>query len=128
MLQLQLSGRGYDADSGANYEQMLIRHPLLAKQYVSYSCWWFFVSLAVSVLMFVCRLVQGEGKNRKKVLRLCLAPFLSLGGLMVFYTLRGAGIADYKQTIVFAEIWVILALYGMRSEPLYEGTAETESI
>lgn len=123
VLRLQLSGRGYASCSGANYEQMFLHRPLLAKGYVSYSCWWFFVSLAVSALSVVCALAGGERPCGRKNGWFWLVVLLSLVSLAAFYTLRGAGAADYKKTIAAAQMWVILALYGMRSKPYDEKAA-----
>ena len=114
LLQWQLTGHGYDSASGRNYEIMLMRHPSLTKYYVTYSCWWFGIFMGTAALLVLLRLVAGE--------KLCNRRTVFFGGMAVvwmlvtamYYTLRGAGIADYKFTVTATELWICFALFSMR--------------
>lgn len=116
ILQMQLTGRGYDSYSGRNYEIMSMRHPLITRTYLDYSCWWFAVFLGVTALLAVTRgrsglkIAPGDSLDFLAVWAVCV------GGILCFYIMRGAGIADYKCSIAATELWTLWALYCMGSE------------
>lgn len=142
LLPLQLEGRGYDAHSGRNYENMRNAHPLLTRRYVEYGCWWFGMMLVLLLLLAaVKRLGQepakgcpanicapepcedeacrpGAGEKRRKERRLWLKTTVlylaAAGALAAGYTLRGAGRMDYKYSVAVNELWLILALLFLR--------------
>ena len=119
VLQAQLTGRGYDSYSGRNYEIMFMRHPLLTKYYVGYSCWWFGVSLAVTVFLAGARLTLEKDFFRKGISAFLAVMLFSMGSVVFFYTMRGAGIADYKCTVAVAVFWMILSFYCMAGKPVF---------
>lgn len=113
VLQLQLSGRSYAFISGRNYEIMGMNTPRLTKYYVAYSCWWFFVALGSTALLAMSGCVAGE---RFVSLRKPILPVVAVIWSVVivcFYTMQGAGIADYKYTIAVASLWSLFALVVM---------------
>lgn len=122
IVQLQLVGEAYDSYTGRNYENMREATPILTKHYVNYSSWWFGVSLtlslvgSVSVLIDSCRMrsvaemVRAEKKRRR---RNVLAVMVSIGLASVWvavFTLRGAGVMDYKWTIAVNQLWIVWAV------------------
>ena len=106
------------AVSGAlyGYEIMSMRHPLITRTYLDYSCWWFAVFLGVTALLAVTRgrsglkIAPGDSLDFLAVWAVCV------GGILCFYIMRGAGIADYKCSIAATELWTLWALYCMGSE------------
>lgn len=113
VLQLQLMGVGYDSYSGRNYEIMLMNSPRLTKHYVDYSCWWFFCSMGLAVLLLGAR-CAAEGLRsffRKSAFPIVTA--VSLAAVVFFYTMQGAGMADYKKTVAAAGMWSLMALWGI---------------
>lgn len=139
VLQLQLTGRGYDSYSGSNYDIMRSNAPELTAAYVDYSCWWFAVGLGLTALMLCGRLLQllpagGETKAAKKAsvweyLKQSLGvmmPCAVVGGCVIlWYTLSGGGMMDYKHSILIDYLWAawLMALAAPGKERL-ENTAD----
>lgn len=113
VLQLQLSGRSYAFVSGRNYEIMGMNRPRLTKYYVAYSCWWFFAALGATVLLILSGCVAGEWLFSLSKLKFLAVVVIWSGVLVCFYTMQGAGIADYKYTIAVACLWSLLAIVAM---------------
>lgn len=113
VLQLQLSGRSYAFISGRNYEIMGMNHPRLTKYYVAYSCWWFFAALGATVLLILSRCAAEKRLVSLSKLKFCAVVVIWSGILVCFYTMQGAGIADFKYTIAVASLWSFLALMAM---------------
>ena len=116
VLQLQLSGRAYDSCSGRNYEIMFMHHPLLTKYYVDYSCWWFFVAVGSAALTAVAGCTAGARRVSLPKAVFLAVNVAAMGGIVLYYTLQGAGIADYKLTVAAAQLWILFALWGMGKE------------
>ena len=121
VLPLQLSGRGYESYSGRNYEVMFLNHPRLTKRYVDYSCWWFFA--AAGAALPAAFLQRAAGAKGKKVpggrapwrgsLFFMAAAAAWMGLLVCYYTMRGAGIGDYKCTVAVSCLWTAAAVRVM---------------
>lgn len=118
VLPMQLKGHGYDSYSGYNYETMRMNAPLLTKYYVSYSCRWFAIMLVTSLsCLFIGRFC--ESISRKKLadsMWSVAAVILSVCIMLLFYTMRSAGMMDYKCLYIVNQIWVIGALSMWRKE------------
>ncbi|MDE5589137.1 MAG: hypothetical protein K2J60_08365 [Acetatifactor sp.] len=115
ILPLQLEGDAYDSYSGRNYEMMRNGTPILAKYYVKVSCGWFTVSLVLLAGAVVLDCIGRFSQTRKsaKAWRERLAgvfPFfavvISAGVLVLFFTMQGAGIMDYKYTVWVNQLWI----------------------
>lgn len=117
VLQLQLTGRAYAAYSGRNYEIMRHYSPVLTKRYVDYGCWWFEVSVGIAaVLLGLAFLVKGKKAFSKETVLQALLALFSLGGMILWYTMQGAGVMDYKKTIAVTWFWGIFAILSMRRQ------------
>lgn len=108
-LQLQLEDRGYTSYSGRNYDIMRMKEPGLTKVYVDYGSWWFTAGLALMVLWQPLHWIHRKLKKtkacelRKMVLCFCC---IAIGGSMIlWYTLQGAGMMDYKNTVPVVLFW-----------------------
>ena len=110
VLQLQLSGKAYAFVSGINYDIMGMNSPWLTKYYVAYSCWWFFVALGAAMLLALTGYMAGEWHFSLKKLVFPVVAVIWLVILVCFYTMQGAGLADYKYTIAVASMWTLLVL------------------
>lgn len=110
VLQMQLSGIGYDSLSGRNYEMMAMRHPIMTKFYVSYSSWWFWLSLGIAVLLLPVRFMAGDKLFLRRYLAFGTVAALWMAAIVLYYTMQGAGIADYKCTLAAGQLWYILVL------------------
>ena len=115
ILPLQLEGDAYDSCSGRNYEMMRNGMPILTKYYVKVSCGWFTVSLALLTGAVVLHCIGRFSQTQKsaKAWRERLAgvfPFfavaISAGVLVLFFTMQGAGIMDYKYTGWVNQLWI----------------------
>lgn len=109
----QLQGVGYESYSGRNYEIMKMRTPGLTKQYVQYGNWWFGVGV---VLALCCKLMK---KAKLKTAYFLPANvwgcriILILTGLTMAagYTMSGAGMMDYKNTLFLTTLWYVWMVY-----------------
>ena len=120
VLQAQLTGVGYDSFSGRNYEMMMMFHPAMTKFYVSYSCWWFWVSLMIAALLLLMGLIEGHERFNRRYLVFGAVAVLWSAVMVLYYTMQGAGIADYKCTLAISQLWCVLAVVichgGLQSE------------
>lgn len=116
VLQQQLTGVGYDSWSGVNYGVMAMEHPTLTKYYVNYGCWWFWTAFGITVL-FLASLKAGGRRLFQKGYALRLAVYAVSGGaILIYYVMRGSGIADYKCTLAVSVMWAVPALFCIRKE------------
>ena len=117
ILPLQLQGRAYDAYSGRNYELMMSHTPILTSRYVRYSCWWFGWMLAVTVLLWITGRLAGQRAENRPGLTGVLLCMLTFGLIVVWYTMRGAGVMDYKCTVAVNLFWMAVALTVPQGNP-----------
>lgn len=126
ILPLQLQGRAYDAYSGRNYERMMSHTPILTSRYVRYSCWWFGWMLAMAALLWITeRLAGRRAENRPGSAGVLLCMF-TFGLIVVWYTMRGAGMMDYKCTVAVNLFWMAVALTVWQGNPSAGMTGEVE--
>ena len=116
VLQEQLKGTGYDSYSGRNYEIMAMEHPVLTKHYVDYSCWWFAAALGGTVLFLTALKAAGRKLIKKGGVLLLAAYLVPVGGILTYYVMRGAGMADYRCTLAVSTMWTVSALFCMGKE------------
>ena len=127
VLPLQLKGRSYDSHSGVNYGMLTMEHPLFTKYYVWYSCLWFWASLGAAALLKSLRVFRrGPRKNAgaSAVKGFLITAVSWLGAVVLYYTMQGAGTADYKYTAAAAVLWAVPSLLEMTGGP-EEHTAES---
>jgi len=109
-----LTGRGYASLCSRNYETMREEHPLLAGYYISYSSWWMATGILILLLgvamCMVCRFLKPQpgtcsgGSTGRNVARIALVSTVLLTAF--WYTLQGAGVWDYKQTLLVGAVWM----------------------
>lgn len=129
VLQRQFTGKIYDSYSGRNYDIMRSKTPFLTKYYMDYSCMWFGAGLVLTAVLEGVRLAAGlteKAERRKRLQKLCrwlltaVCCVFSSGVLVLVYTLRGAGMMDYKKSIAVTLLWIcwMLSSYlrGMREQ------------
>ena len=116
LLQQQLRGIGYDSYSGRNYEIMAMERPVLTKQYVGYSCWWFAVMLGIVAMFSVARIASSIKLFGKGKFFFPAVYAVSAGGILIYYVMRGSGMADYKCTLAVSAVWTVLPLCCMGKE------------
>ena len=121
VLQLQLAGKGYDSCSGVNYANMLERTPGLSALYMTYGCRWFGLALVLTVLLCL--------QEKKKIrFPICFSVIYSLV-LIALYTLRGAGLMDYRKTIVVVMLWLAWMIHVLMDASCFnENEKESESL
>lgn len=135
-LDKQLKGGGYDSYAGRNYEIMRERTPGLTGRYVRYACWWFPVGVALGGLMLLAagvrcvvrkagiaeevpaKEVPAKEKTGSARCGRCACVVLCLFSavfMILFYTLRSAGMMDYKNAVFVTQLWYVWMLLGVRS-------------
>lgn len=110
ILPMQLRGETYASYSGRNYEHMFLHTPVLTKYYVNYSCWWFGVMLGVTVVLTLIRRPAYFRRSSRKEAAAVLLCLLWAGLTAALYTMRGAGIMDYKCTVAVNLLWLVWAV------------------
>ncbi len=113
VLQEQFKGIGYDSCSGKNYEIMGREHPVLTKYYFNYGCWWFVTAAMCTALFLISAAVSGEARLQRKTLLSGAGCLVSCGVILIYYVMRGAGIADYKLTLAVSALWTVGTLCCM---------------
>lgn len=118
VLQQQLAGNGYEAYSGRNYEIMGMHTPGLAGYYMNYGSYLFIAGVFLAAILLLLRrmrndshMVKGEMTCKKTVCRQ-VTMFLISGALVpvLYYSMQGAGMMDYKKTIGVTLLWVVWML------------------
>ena len=119
VLQRQLTGKAYDSYSGRNYDIMRAGMPQLTEYFLNYSCWWFAAGLCVAGAVqaaVIGKAFYGAWRRKGsltfhggKVLSVLICLFTS-GVLVLLYSLRGAGMMDYKKSIAVTLLWLLWAL------------------
>lgn len=126
ILPLQLQGRAYDAYSGRNYELMMSHTPILTSRYVRYSCWWFGWMLAMAVLLWITGRLAGRRAENRPGLAGALLCMFTLGLSVAWYTVRGAGVMDYKCTVAVNLFWMAAVLTVWQGNPADVMSGEVE--
>lgn len=125
VLPLLLDGDAYDSFSGRNYEMMRNGTPVLTKYYVRISCGWFTASLVLltGAAAAVCigrasgmRKSPKTWKERLSEIFPFLAAAVSAGTAVLFFTMQGAGIMDYKYTVWVNQLWIAGCIMILGSE------------
>lgn len=106
VLQIFLTGRGYDTYSNRNYDFFLENTPGLSKAYMDYGSWWFIVAAVLSALLQVMQLPGSAVKEKKETAGGVLCCLTAAGAMILWYTMRGAGMQDYKNTILVIQLWM----------------------
>lgn len=121
ILPLQLSGGAYDSCSGRNYEIMRDSAPVLTKYYVRTACGWFGASLVLAALGAAISCIRGKIGKRdilSGAVPVIVTAF-SAAAVILYFTVQGAGIMDYKYTFWINQLWIlgsIKILLGRRAE------------
>ena len=112
-LQLFLMGRGYDTGI-RNYDFFLEYTPRLSKVCMDYGSWWFCVAavltVALQVLQSMYQLLYGRRDRGKGTVQTVLCCLVTAGVMVLWYTVAGAGLLDYKKTAVIVELWMAWAV------------------
>lgn len=108
-LPFQLGSVLMKTNSGRNYEILLNHTPVLTGCWFRFGWWWFDVAgiLGIVSLGFqrkICKLREG------------ILWGLTLLGVVVFYTLREAGMCDYKRVTAVTIMWIVVILLVARKE------------
>lgn len=129
IIKRQLSGLGYMSLTARNYDMMKRSTPILTKYYVNYFLEWFMAALIILIICamatavnLLCNVLSStkqirqsekEGSKkagRQKIISL-LILFLTAACMCARYVLMGAGIMDYKRTIMITMLWIMLMLF-----------------
>ena len=113
ILPLQLTVDAYDSCSGRNYEIMRNETPVITKYYVKVSCRWFAASLVLLTAGMAMRCMKILSKMRKSGVFPFLAVAFSAGAAVLFFTMQGSGIMDYKYTVWINQLWVVLGIMAV---------------
>lgn len=108
VVQRQLTGKVYDSYTGRNYDVMRTNTPQLAEYYLNYSCWWFGMGMCLAVLQQLLVLLKEKRSfwSVGKITAL-LGWMLMILGVVFYHTMRGAGMMDYKKSIVVILLWIV---------------------
>lgn len=107
VVQRQFEGKANDSYSAHNYDMMRMQSPVLTEAVFHYGCWWFVPGLVVAGVLQVLQMFwEKKGFwNGEKVIIL-LGWMLTVVAVVLYYTLQGAGMMDYKKSIVVILLWL----------------------
>lgn len=123
VVQRQFDGKAYDSYTGRNYDIMREKEPVLTKYYMDYGCRWFAAGLAITTVVglmcaawYLVKRLQGkaESANYAGVVYAVMLCLCTSGVLVLFYSLRGAGMMDYKKSIAVTLLWILWMLLVCR--------------
>lgn len=114
ILQQQLEGNAYESYSGRNYEIMRNESPILTRYYVNYGSWWFAAAIILTAVLEIARLAAGEKPWRRGEGLFALVVVCGAGFSVLWYVMQGAGIMDYKYTVLINQIWFVWSLKMIR--------------
>lgn len=116
VVQRQLTGDAYDSYSGTNYDIMREKTPVLTKYYMDYGCRMFVVGVVAATCIVLCRFAGGRRfRVDANHIVAALTVLCTVGLLVLLYTLRGAGMMDYKKSIAVTSLWIVgilIAAFG----------------
>ena len=113
-LPMLLQGRGYDSYSNRNYDFFLEYTPGLSKAYMDYGSWWFVTMLPLAAALRMIRLFDSGRPDKKKRAIFVLCCVLTTGFMVLWYTMQGAGMMDYKNTVVVLQLWMAWTMLPIR--------------
>lgn len=102
---MHMEGRAYDSYTGRNYETMRAHAPVLTKYYVKYGCWWFGCGLMLAFILFMLEIAAGGAGLRGAAFPLAVCA-LTGAAVALLYTMRGAGLMDYRCTVGVNQLWL----------------------
>lgn len=105
-LREQLDGKGYEAYSGRNYEIMGMHTPGLTGYYMNYGSYLFVVGVFLAALLHMLGWLQNRGRIAKDAILLVFGALVPV----LYYSMQGAGMMDYKKTVGVTLLWVIWIL------------------
>ncbi len=114
VFQRYVDGSFFDSYTGRNYEVMRAHMPVFTRHYLEYSCWWFGYGLFLAAGLTVLRILTEEISLPKREVLSATICILAAVVLVLLFTMRGAGMMDYKCTIAVNELWLIWTLSRMR--------------
>ena len=98
-----LAGRGYSSYCARNYEVMRQECPALTGYYMDYTAWWFVAGIVIAAIVQLLGLFK---KHKRKVFQVVLFS-VSAGAMIIWYTMCGAGLWDYKNTLFVGAMWLV---------------------
>ncbi len=107
LLQLLLSGRGYDSFSGRNVDIMMTGDPRLTETLLKYSSWWLLMGIAAMVLVGMIYGIRHTSVKRGLFWQIFGVCVITAGGMIVWYTMRDAGCLDYKNGLLPGSLWLV---------------------
>lgn len=136
VVQRQFAGKAYDSYSGRNYDIMREKTPMLSAYFVDYSCWWFKAGLVITAVLGVLCFAMYLIKRGKKVPEIqpitwsgailsMITCLVTMGVLIGIYSLRGAGMMDYKKSVAVTLLWIMIMLLA-QNKVLNEESKEDE--
>lgn len=109
-LQAFLAGRGYDTYSNRNYDFFLEHTPRLSKIYMDYGSWCFILTAVLAAVLQALQLWDSGADERREAAKQVLCCLIVAGAMILWYTMRGAGMQDYKNTTLLTQLWMAWAV------------------
>ncbi len=122
IIRRQLSGLGYMSLTARNYDMMKRTAPRLTKYYVNFFLDWFIAALVIAA---VCAVFAAADKMIRKHAAVAAALSVAPACMCVRYALMGAGIMDYKRTLIITALWIIFIQFPIFGQA-YRGEADFE--
>lgn len=110
VVQRQLLGKAYDSYSGRNYDIMRQKAPQLTEYYLNYGSLWFAVGLGLTVLLWLVYWCRRHFAWTMEGVLVLFGWMFTILGIVLYYTLQGAGMMDYKKSLGVTLLWLVWML------------------
>jgi len=111
VIQRQFVGKAYDSYSGTNYDMMRMQTPRLTEVVLNYGCWWFGVGFVLAGVMQILVILQEKRSFWKAEKWIALFGWVfTVLVIVLYYSLQGAGMMDYKKSVIIILLWFVWML------------------
>jgi len=111
VVQRQLTGKAYDSYSGRNYDVMRQQAPQLSEYYLNFGSFWFGTGLILAAFLWLVHWCGEKCSFWKPGGVLVLFGWMvTVAGIVVWYSLQGAGMMDYKKSLGVILLWLVWML------------------
>ena len=100
-----MEGHGQPTLSGRNLDVMRAKTPEFTMLYVRYGYLWFAVALSVALVQGLVDFGRAGAKTKKRALQKACWYMVVCGMIILWYTMQGGGIMDYKNGLIVTVLW-----------------------
>jgi hypothetical protein len=114
-----LEGYGGGSYAARNYDVMMRNTPELSRVYMDYGLWWFTAALVICIVLAILAKVWDWKEPRLRTpVGFRLSMLVTAAAIVLWETMQGDCMQDYKQVIFVTQLWIIWMLSLLPRENL----------